>query len=839
MSTERIVLASCFVLSLAVAALLTMYFRTVNSVVSNSVEYATEAGAVLSNARDAGRSTLDGPSGAAGTAPSPRIVQSEGPPVITVTDRVVVPGVKRLGINLGGRTQYGAAQIIKNIIPNPGFESGLYGSMIHPEKGATGDRIPQAFWDTKWNHEEYGIGQPEGFWDGAEYEIVFGPAKGRRGKVKRFALEDNRNVFYLDDAGVAPEENDTFIVRQKLAGLTSGPRMNEEPVDTTAIRPGSPGTQSLYLKPSGVWNLFLDSYWRDGDTTAGKLLVIEGPWTFSFWAKGEGSGSRVRVQFYREGETRFVDEAVPLSTEWNEYTLSFDAPPGVDRSEGYAEGDYHALLVVNFSAESGSVWIDDTSLQRTGSTNPTAFIDPLVEAYRELRPGIIRNWGAQLGDTLDNQLAEPWARKRIGFSPRYRSATNFCFSLHEFLELCDLVEAEPWYVIPPTFSPEDCTGLIEYLAAPSGGEHAYADRRAALGREAPWTEAFPQIHLEFGNEMWGAASGGDPFFGASALAGDRLGAIAGDRFALMRNHPFFTRESFDLIIGGQHYFPGRQEEIERNSTAHDTVALAPYFGVLDSYETPESRYYPLFARAFEDVTRGRLKESQTILTSGNRDTSLAVYEINFHTTSGAIPPDMRNGFVTGADGALALPLYMLVYLREFGVRNQCAFTTLQYSFDMGGRNYVRLWGLLRDIAATGRKRPTWLGLELVNHVIAGDMVETLQSGQIPIRTQPPLNGVEHETALPLIESFAFRDGNNWGLVLFNLSLDEPASVQVRLPGEPVGEAQSYRIAPAGLDDTNEDSTTVTIERETLEALENPMTVELPRHSVFGLTWQTE
>jgi hypothetical protein len=820
MSTKRAVIVLCFILASIVAGIAAVANRGADGV-------ARVFGQWLAN-----------PGSGEASAITPRIVPGDGPPAVTVTDRVVVAGVKRLGINLGGRSQYDAAQTIKNIIPNPGFEAGLYGSMIHAEGGATGDRIPQAYWVTEWNHDEYGIGQPEGFWDGGEYEIVFGPAKGRRGSIKRFAIENNRNVFYLDSDGVAPKENDTFIVRQQLAGLAAGPRMNETSVDTAEVRPGSPGTQSLHLGPGGVWNLFLDSYWRDGDTTAGKLLVIDGPWILSFWAKGEGSGSRLRARFQREGEATFIDESIALSPEWKEYTLSFDASPGVDRRDGYSEADYHALLVLSFSTESGTAWIDDASLQRSDYTNPTVFIDPLVEKFRELRPGVLRYWGQQLGDTLDNQLAEPWARKQVGFSPRYRAASDFCFSFHEFLELCELVEAEPWYVIPPTFTPEDCAGLIEYLAAPADSGHAYAERRAAMGRAAPWTERFPQIHLEFGNEMWGGASGNDPFFGASALYGDRLGSIAGDRFALMRSSPYFAPETFNLIIGGQYYFPGRQEEITRSSSAHDAVALAPYFGELGTYDTPEDRYYPLFARAFEDVVSGKVKASRDIVTSGGQSTSLAVYEINFHTTGGDIPSGVRNDFVTGGSGALALPLYMLVYLREFGVREQCAFSTLQYSFDMSNRNYVRLWGLLRDIAATGRKRPTWLGLELVNRVIGGDMVETLQSGSIPMRAQPPLNGVEREITIPLIESFAFRDGDQWGLILFNLGLDKSETVEIRLPEDPAGNVQVFRIAPGSLSDDNEDSTTVTIEPVVTESFGNPAEIELPPHSITGLTWRT-
>lgn len=834
MTTERMAVVICFAGSLILAGGFALIYGRSDSPAQDALVAAVDASLVQPTPLTTESSVSDAPEPqleAAAPEPAP-ITASEGPATVIVTDKVLVPGVKRFGINLGGRTQYGAAQIIKNIIPNPGFEPGLYGSMLHVEKGASGDRLPQAFWDTAWNHEEYGIGQPEDFWNGADYEIVFGPAKGRSGTVKRFTHEDGKNVFYLDESGTAPQEYDAFIVRQQLPGVATGSFMNTTTVDVGEVRPGSPGTQSLRLDSSGRWYLYLDSYWRDGDTSAGKLLLVEGPWMLSFWAKGEGSGSRLRVRFQRDGEVLFIDEAVPLSTEWKEYTFPFQSQEGEDNYGPYSEGAPHPILTLGITVEAGGAWIDDASLQRTDDGNPTIFVDALVDAYKELRPGILRNWSTQLGDTLDNQLAEPWARKEVGFSPRFRASNNFCFSMHEFLELCAIVDAEPWYVIPPTFSKEDCLGLVEYLASPADGDHPYADRRRALGQEKPWTEVFGKIHLEFGNEMWGAASGGDPFFGASALGGDRLGTIAGDRFALMRTSPAFAPERFDLIIGGQYYFPGRQEEIHRTSNAHDSVALAPYFGELGEYGSEIDRYGPLFARP---LSPDKLEESMGYLRAGGRDTAMAIYEINFHTTGGEIPSDVRNDFVTGADGALALPLYMLVYLRDFAARDQCAFTTLQYSFDMGGKNYVRLWGLLRDIAATGRKRPTWLGLELVNRVVAGDLVETRQSG-IPVRVQKPINGVERETPVPLVQSFAFRDGKACGLVLFNLNLENAIKINLQLPGN-ASDFEGYRIAASSMSDDNEDSEHVRIESLTRDASDTLDTLELPRHSLTVIQWR--
>jgi hypothetical protein len=438
------------------------------------------------------------------------------------------------------------------------------------------------------------------------------------------------------------------------------------------------------------------------------------------------------------------------------------------------------------------------------------------------------------------QLAEPWARKTQGYRPHNRVPSAYSYSLHEFLELCVEVGAEPWYVIPPTFSPEDMDGLAEYLAAPADGSHPYADHRAALGQTAPWTDVFPVIHLEFGNELWGAASGSDPFMGASLLGGTRLGQIAHDRFGIFQTNPFYDAQDFDLIIGGQAGYPGRQGEIENNASNHDAIALAPYFGVLeDGYASDAEIFYPLFARPFDDVGAGRVRQSWDSMQSVGQGTGLSIYELNFHTTNpnDGAPIGLRNDYVAGASGALALPLHMLVYLRDLEIRDQCAFSSLQYSYRMSNDEYIRLWGMLRDLEATGRKRPTWLGVELVNRAIQGDMLTTVQSGDNPSWHQTAINGIENELDVNYVQSFAFRDGLRYAVVLFNLHLDETQRVSMSLPAPPGAQATLHQIAPASIYADNEDAEEVTIQAQIINNFSNLYQLDLPAHSVTVLTWE--
>ncbi|MFQ5857372.1 MAG: LamG-like jellyroll fold domain-containing protein [Anaerolineae bacterium] len=175
------------------------------------------------------------------------------------------------------------------------------------------------------------------------------------------------------------------------------------------------------------------------------------------------------------------------------------------------------------------------------------------------------------------------------------------------------------------------------------------------------------------------------------------------------------------------------------------------------------------------MTSGIVRQSKDFIDGIGQGTELAVYELNFHTTGGNLPIDIRNDLVTGM-GGIALPLHMLAYLRELGVKNQVAFGAHGFStnFMMDSGEYVRLFGMLRDLEVAGRKRPSWLGVELVNRAVQGDMLTTVQGGANPTWHQMPFNGVLNEIDVPFVQSFAFRDGNSY--------LDDAAAITAPAAG---------------------------------------------------------
>jgi hypothetical protein len=770
---------------------------------------------------------------------------------VVVTDAVIRPEVKPFGVNLGRHADFSSNLLLRNIVGNPGFEPGTYRSVMHAAAGSTGDRWVQAFWNIAWNNDSFGIGQQEDFWNGATWEIVTGPSAGRTGTVLDYTHEFDEGILYLDSAGADPGVNDIIFLTRTIDEF---PELSDIAVlETADLPPGTDGVHAVRLSydPVETWrfglNYYMDSDWRDGDVSAGKLQLIDGDWTFSCWAKAVNPGDSLRIRFQRTNEATFIDETIPLTTTWQQITRTYSFPEGTDDPRTYTELEPHPILAfqVHVGGLGEEVLIDDLVFERDG-VRGSVFIDEVFDALEELQPGVLRFWAFQFGDSLEGLLAEPTASGYSGFSPGSRMPTYWTYGLHDFLDLCAKVGTDPWFVVPTTWSQAELEGLVEYMAGPADGAHPWADLRAARGQQDPWSTVFGTIHLEFGNEGWGGAGDGDPMFGASLKGGINLGNVADQRLGMLRAAPDYDDQVFDLIIGGQATFPGRQDEIEANATTHDTVAIAPYYArLIDDVVDADSTFAPIYADAWANsVFGGDVKDTQVIVDSYGRGTGLAIYELNFHTTkydaNNPIDIDVRNDIVTSHAGAMALPVHMLTWLREMGIETQIVHSLLGFSGGTNDGEDIRLFGIVRELLTSGNRRPNFHALRLTNLAMRGDMVATAQGGFDPGRIVMPANGLANAADLDYIQSFAFADGPVRTLILFNLDLNMAQDVRittsapVRRSGARVGS-----LAPADPYADNETVGAIEVEPSffALPNFQSGTVLTLPAGSMTVMAWR--
>src|SRR5205814_1384319 len=71
--------------------------------------------------------------------------------------------------------------------------------------------------------------------------------------------------------------------------------------------------------------------------------------------------------------------------------------------------------------------------------------------------------------------------------------------------------------------------------------------------------------------------------------------------------------------------------------------------------------------------------------------------------------------------------------------------------------HVLLWGSVRDMGVTDRRRPQFLAVQLANQAMSGDLLQVTQSGDNPTWDQPLVNHVQY-TGAHFIQSYALASG---------------------------------------------------------------------------------
>lgn len=749
---------------------------------------------------------------------------------IAIGSAILQHSVKRLGINLGNMTYYDAGQLTKNLVMrNPGFEGEIYQSIIRCAAGTP----------TTCVDDDAVSAWPKGFWNGARFEIFYGAAQGRTGTITGYTAASGKSggTFAFSQSGVAPVIGDYMIVRMTVPGnATAGwwPKTSGNAkiaTNTSDLPPDTAGRQTaavttLSADDKATLTAFFDSH-------AGRsFLVLNGTFRLSFKAKGLAGSKAVAVSLARNNLTTYLSTAIQLTDDWKTYNLTFTA---------HESGSTLNSVALQFAAvEQDSFLIDDVSLTQTNSdpSNTTAFGDGVVQALKTLRPGLLRFWAGQLGDTLDNMIAGPYARQRSGYLAWFTRQEDISYGLPEFLDLCAAIGAEPWIVVPSTFSTDEAAHLIEYLAgAPST---AYGSRRAALGSPEPWTSSFRKIHLEFGNEAWNGA-----FKGGTIEYPEPYGRRAQTIFASMRGDPSFNPPAFDLVLGGQAVSPGRNRIIQDHCSTNDSFTIAPYMmNTVDSFRTAEELFGSTFAEpealvspkgTAEGVPGGLILQNQKALQASAHPVPLTVYETNLSTTSGMTQTAL-NEYVSSLGAGLAVADSMLQQM-EHGVLLQNLWNLSQYNFARPDKSVAWLWGAVVDMGATNRRRPQYLALQLVNEAIGAnvDMVKTIQSGVNPTWDQPMLNTVRIQGAHH-IQSYAFASASNYSLLIFNLHRNSALPVTLGGPATPSGTVARSELSAGSVTDTNESSEMVRITRQVIQNFDPTTPLILPPYSMTLFTW---
>jgi alpha-L-arabinofuranosidase len=447
--------------------------------------------------------------------------------------------------------------------------------------------------------------------------------------------------------------------------------------------------------------------------------------------------------------------------------------------------------------------------------------------------------GPSFGSSIANMLAPPFARQRPGSSLYVAEEDDVPLGLHEFLQLCQTVGAEPWYVLPPAISPAEMQSLMDYLGG--AASTPYGAIRASLGQSAPWTSVFPVIHLELGNEQWNHGTFPGEVIDNPVAYGNRVTTI----FGAARSTPSYQAGSFDLIMGSQVVNSWLTGQEAANASNYDSIAVAPYlFGTFNDASSTEAIYGPMFAEPemWDDSPAGYMYlQAQAAKTAGK---NLVVYEENLSTQSGTAAQSIVNSVVPSVGGGVMMADHMLLQMRDLGIKTQNVWALPGYSNQFanpnGSAEISPVYGTVVDMGGQSNlRRPVFLAEQMTNAAILPQMLGTTVSGANPTWSQPlsTNDSVQLNTAHEL-QSFAFTDGaHSRSLVVVNLSRTTARPVTFSGANAPSGTVTVSQLTSANLTDTNEAASTVATTSNTVNNFQPASAYSLPPFSVTVFAWQ--
>jgi alpha-L-arabinofuranosidase len=249
-----------------------------------------------------------------------------------------------------------------------------------------------------------------------------------------------------------------------------------------------------------------DGFSRDKDHYPGGMAFRKGEALhFSLYQRGD---CPLEIRLLGQGGKVLAKASLPApSSNWERVEVTLN-PSATDLSG--------RLVLVGQGV--GKVWIDQLSLMPTATWKGHGLRRDLAEMIAALKPAFVRFPGGCFVEGLDRANAPRWKdsigapAQRRGIPNRWGYQTSGDFGVHEFLQWCEDLGAEPVYVIncgmghdyavPMNQMKEwvqDALDLVEYARGPVDSK--WGGLRAAAGHPAP----FKLNYMEIGNENGGAA----------------------------------------------------------------------------------------------------------------------------------------------------------------------------------------------------------------------------------------------------------------------------------------------------------------------------------------------
>lgn len=543
------------------------------------------------------------------------------------------------------------------------------------------------------------------------------------------------------------------------------------------------------------------------------------------WVRQEGGSLPANVTLAitnSTGELSYgaekIEQSFPLDKEWRKVGFEFTAPDRPDSGQLFGPS-------ISFAGP-GTVCVDNVKLQPVyepgDAVKPFVVNKTVLEGILKSQPasgrkGALRFWSgltyasmrSWLGWNMDSARMTDWISGVVSNNP-----TTLPKSLMILEATGDSPETRmvPWMVVQVTFDEEELAALAEYLAVPydpatdTPENKPYAFLRTQQrGTNAPWTDTFRELIIEWGNENWHNRK----LPNAPWLGFGRFGAV--HQFG--REYGLFTRRFIETMKGSPGWTPAAEAKIKfclggnyfTDRDAYGNLAtlangLNSYLGMAN-YVGPKWEMNEAGIDALNDEGFKRsLVAAVPLMDSWSRqeDTLAAIggasagklQMVAYEGGPSGFDQQAKNAAaeIYGKSQAMAVSAFdawMTSYLH--GWTYQCYL-----GFEQGKK-----WASHTSMAEGFRPSPAFLALTLRNRVMSGDLLKVeLENAPVEPIPIPVASGSDHLriTDVPMLNAFAMRDRENFTVAVLSRSLDTSYPATIKLPFSSAKKITAHTLA---------------------------------------------
>ncbi len=245
------------------------------------------------------------------------------------------------------------------------------------------------------------------------------------------------------------------------------------------------------------------------------------------WMRGENLGNGGKVSFGFNNDVpgyAALTKTFDVTKDWQKFTYDFAAPARPDKDGIFAhQFKWTGVKAASASARS-ALWLDNARLFRYDSPEDLTkdfapnqtILNEMLDSLPTGAKGSWRAYGPMMNQaTMDSLLSyQPSSSYSIDWLTQIGSSTAMTLPMvmDVFLRTgkTPQTRVHPFLSMQVYFTEKEWQNFIEYLAAPYDPKtdtpktkpFAYRRTQHRGGVLTPWTDEFPHISIEYGNETW-------------------------------------------------------------------------------------------------------------------------------------------------------------------------------------------------------------------------------------------------------------------------------------------------------------------------------------------------